>query len=87
MDLSKRLSKRLAALEARHVHSDALGDRWPPMACDWKRRLAKYAAYFEGRPWDCTGTPERKARRDVNLARYKKYFDQIDAGVTAPEWP
>ena len=87
MGLSKGLSKRLTALEARHAHIDALGDRWPPMACDPARRLARYTAYFDGRPWICTGTPERIARRDVNLARYKKYFDQLDAEVTAPEWP
>jgi hypothetical protein len=77
------LEKRLTALEARHVST---GDRWPPLDCDWKRRLAKYAAYFEERPWVCTGTPERKARRDVKLARYKRYFDELQAGVEAPRW-
>ena len=87
MDLSKSLSKRLAALEARHVPSDALGARWPPRDCDPNRRLARYASYFDGRPWVCTGTPEQKARRDAKLARYKAYFDQLEAGVAAPEWP
>ena len=34
MGLSKRLSKRLTALEARQAHRDVLGDRWPSMDCD-----------------------------------------------------
>jgi hypothetical protein len=87
MGLSKRLSKRLTALEARHAHRDALGVRWPPMACDPARRLARYTAYFDGRPWVCTGNPERKVQRDVKLARYQKYFDNFGAGVAAPKWP
>ena len=87
MDLSTSLSKRLAALEARHVPGDALGARWPPRDCDPNRRLARYASYFDGRPWVCTGTPERKVRRDTNLARYQKYFDQLEAGMAAPKWP
>jgi hypothetical protein len=87
MDLSKSLSKRLAALEARHVPSDALGDRWPPRDCDPKRRLARYKAYFEGRAWICTGTPERKAQNEVRLARYREYFDQLEVDAVAPERP
>jgi len=75
--------KRVLALEAKH----APRDRWPPQDCDPARRLARYTAYFEGRPWECIGTPERRAKRDANLDRYKKYFNQLDAGVTAPEWP
>jgi hypothetical protein len=83
--LSKRLSKRITALEARQAFSDALDDRWPPMDCYPARRLARYTACFEGRPWVCTGNPERKAQRDVKLARYQKYFDNLGAGVAAPE--
>jgi len=81
MGLSKRLSKRLTALEARHANRDALGDRWPPMVCDPARRLARYTAHFEGRPWDCIGPPAQKVRREARLARYKAYFDQLEAGV------
>lgn len=79
MDLSKSLSKRLAALEARHAPSDALGDRWPPLDCDPNRRLARYASYFDGRPWECTGTPERRAKKEADLARYSEYFDKLYA--------
>ena len=81
MGLSKRLSKRLTALEAKQIPSD----RWPS-ACDPARRLARYTAYFEGRPWDCTGTPEQMIRRETRLARYKAYFDQLEAGVPSPRW-
>ena len=73
MDLSKSLNKRLIALEARCILDEVPGDSWPPLDCDSKRRLERYAAYFEGRSWECTGTPEQKARRDANLARYKAY--------------
>ncbi len=84
--LFKSLSKRVAALEARQAPSDAPDDRWPPRDCDPNRRLANYANCFDGRPWECTGTPEQKARRDARLARYQAYFDQLEAGVAAPEW-
>ncbi len=72
------LGKRLAVLEARQTSSTVSGDRWPPADCDPKRRLAKYAAYFENRRWECVGTPERRARRDADLARYQKYFEELE---------
>jgi hypothetical protein len=76
---------RVEALEARNIPK---GDnRWPPRDCDPNRRLARYASYFNGQPWECTGTPERKAQNEARLARYQKYFDQLEAGVAAPEWP
>jgi len=74
---TKNLQKRVEALEARQ--SSVRGDRWHPAGCDPNRRLARYASYFEGRPWECTGTPERKAQRDANLARYRKYFEDLEA--------
>jgi hypothetical protein len=85
MGLFLRLSKRLAALEARHAPSDAPCDRWPPHDCDPARRLARYASYFDGRPWKCTGTAERRAQRDAKLARYKDYFEDQEAGAAASE--
>jgi hypothetical protein len=85
MVLSQRLSKRLTALEARQAHRDALGDRWPPRDCNPNRRLARYASYFDGRPWECTGTPERKALRDARLARYQDYFEDQETGVASSE--
>ena len=72
-------------LEARQAHRDALGDRWPPIACDPARCLARYDADFGGQPWDCTGAPVQKVRRETRLTRYRRYFDDLDAGV-APRW-
>ena len=86
MGMPKSLNKRLTTLEARYNLDDVPGDSWPPLDCDSKRRLERYAAYFEGRSWECTGTPERKTGNEARLGRYKGYFDQIDAGVAAPRW-
>ena len=72
----EKLDKRLNTLEARQTSSSVPDDRWPPQDCDPARRLARYASYFDvDRPWECTGTPERKDRRDAKLARYSEYFD------------
>ena len=87
MVLSERLSKRLQALEAQSIPLAVPGDRWPPQHCDPKRRLAKYRAWFENQPWECTGTPTQRARSEAALARYKKYFDQSEEGGLVPEWP
>ena len=76
------LEKRIEVLEAKHAPSNDLGDRWPPMDCDPARLLAQYAAYFEGRPWVCTGTPEKKAQKERMLASYRKYFEQLGIKVT-----
>jgi hypothetical protein len=67
------LDNRLSALEARHVPSIALD-------CDSNRRLARHASYFSGRPWVCQDpiNSEKKARRKAALARYKKYFDELE---------
>jgi hypothetical protein len=67
---TQNLQRRVEALE---VRQSSIPD------CDPSRRLAKYASYFEGRPWECTGTPERKAQRDANLTRYRKYFEDLEA--------
>lgn len=67
---------RLEVLEGKHVPK---GDQWPPLYCDPFRRLKRYIAYFEGQPWECTGSPERKAERDARLAEYKAYFDSLEA--------
>jgi hypothetical protein len=77
------LEKRIEALEA--TQSRVPGDRWPPRDCNPNRRLARYASYFDGRPWECTGTPERKAQRDARLARYQDYFEDQETGVAASE--
>ncbi len=69
--------RRLEALETKRVFTGEA--RWPPVGCDPKRRLARYAAYSEGRPWECTGTAERRAQREARLARYKAYFDSLEA--------
>jgi|WetSurMetagenome_2_1015567.scaffolds.fasta_scaffold1794735_2 hypothetical protein len=66
------LGKRLAVLEARHI-SSSVSD------CDPNRRLARYASYFDGRPWECTGTPEKRAKREADLIRYQDYFDTLYA--------
>lgn len=81
---TQNFQKRVEALETRQ--SSFPGDRWPPRDCDLNRCLARYASYFEGRPWECTGTPERRAQRDADLARCKRYFDDLEAGVAAPRW-
>lgn len=73
--------KRVLALEAKH----APRDRWPPRDGDPARRLARYTAYFEGRPWDCTGNQERKAQRDAKLACYQIYFDNLGVSVADTE--
>jgi len=72
------IENRLTVLEAMHA-SGSVSD------CDWKRRHARYSAYFDGRPWVCTGNPERKAQRDVKLARYQKYFDNLGVSVADTE--
>lgn len=72
-----RLIERLRRLEAQQAHSFNV--------CDLKRRLARYKAYFEDQPWECTGTPERKAKKDADLIRYKAYFDSLEAGQV-PRW-
>jgi len=76
MGRSESLGRRLSALEAQCVPTC---DRWPPRDCDPNRRLARYASYFDGRPWECTGTPERRAKREADLARYSEYFDTLCA--------
>lgn len=81
---TETLQKRVAALET--TQSRVSDDQWPPRGCDPIRRLAKHASYFDGRPWECTGTPERKAQRDARLARYRDYFENLETGGTSQEW-
>lgn len=78
---TQNLQKRVADLETRQ--SRISGDRWPPRDCDPTKRLARYASYFDGRPWECTGTPERRAKREADLARYQDYFEDQEAGDEA----
>ena len=55
----------------------------PNTSIDWQERLARYKRWFvDGENWDGPRTEDEIA----NLARYKRYFDQLDAGVAAPEW-
>jgi hypothetical protein len=84
MDFAKSLSKWVTALEARQVSSSDSATEWVLQNCDWRRKLAQYKAILVGSidPYPEAWTPEREAR----LARYKRYFDELDAGVAAPRW-
>ena len=84
---SEKLLKRLQVLEGQPNSLGTSGDRWPPQHCDPKRRLAKYRAWFENQPWECTGTWERKAASEAALIRYRKYFDDPEEDVSVLEWP
>jgi hypothetical protein len=55
------IEKQLRVLETQCV---SISDH----ICDPNRRLARYASYFYGRPWECTGTQERKAQLEARLA-------------------
>jgi hypothetical protein len=77
---TQNLENRVEELEARQPSSSVPGDRWPPQDCDPTKRLARYASYFDvDRPWECTGTPERRAKREADLSRYQDYFDDQEA--------
>jgi len=68
-----RLKMRVDALEA--SQRPACDPPW----CDWRRKLANCNAALRGEPWECTGTPERRAKREADLARYSEYFDKLYA--------
>jgi hypothetical protein len=77
---TQNLEKRVEELEARQPSSSVPGDRWPPQDCDPTKRLARYASYFDvDRPWECTETPERRAKREADLSRYQDYFEDQEA--------
>ena len=67
----EKLNKRLNDLEAQRHNVSNPG-------CDPNRRLARYASYFDDRPWECTGKPERRAKREADLTRYQDYFEFED---------
>jgi hypothetical protein len=70
--MKSALQKRISALEAQA----AAGSR---SSCNFRRRLAKYQAWFSGQPWECRNpTPENIRRNEEKLARYKKYFDDLE---------
>jgi hypothetical protein len=69
-----KLMVRVTALEQANEAGQII-----PSHCDLQRRLRRYVAYFKGEPWVCTGSPEQKARREADLARYKEYFDSLEA--------
>lgn len=46
MDMSMRLSKRIAALESRQVSGSV--PEWVLQNCDWRRKLAQYKAILAG---------------------------------------
>ena len=75
--MKANLEKRLQELEAQQTSSTPNG--WPPLHCDLRCRLAKYRAWFENRPWECTGSPERVAQREAALVRYKRYFIDLES--------
>ena len=69
-----RLEHRIKALEAKAR---------PKARDDWHERLAKYRRWFEnGEEWEGPNTEEEKA----DFARYKRYFDDLEAGMAAPRW-
>jgi hypothetical protein len=72
MDLSKSLSKWVTALEARQVSSSDLDNEWVLQNCDWRRKQSAIQS----------SDPDHEAR----LARYKRYFDELDVGVSTPRW-
>jgi hypothetical protein len=69
----KSLLRRIEVLEFEHSSS-------PNHHCDLDRRLARYMSYFEKAPWICIGAPERRAKREADLVRYKTYFDALENG-------
>ena len=70
MSRTETLCKRLAVLEARRV----------PGGCDWRLRLAKCGALLRCQSWTCplSMTTKREARKAAKMARYKKYFDDLE---------
>jgi len=73
--MKSALQKRISALEAQASAGSRSG-------CNFRRRLAKYKAWFSGEPWECRNpTPENIAKNAEKLARYKKYFESIDGEV------
>lgn len=69
-----KLEQRLKVLESKAR---------PKLPDDWQERLAKYRRWFEnGEEWEGPQTEEERA----NFARYKRYFDDLEAGVAAPRW-
>lgn len=77
---AKYLQNRIKILEARSIPNQVPGDRWHPLGCDPKRRLANLIAALNGQPWKCLDpiNSEKKAQREADLARYDKYFDELE---------
>ena len=68
------LERRMAALESKIR---------PNNPVDWQERLARYKRWLvDGEKWNGPQADEEKA----NLARYKRYFDELEAGVQSPRW-
>jgi hypothetical protein len=67
------LERRLVVLESK---------TGPNIPVDWRERLARYKMWFVDGKREEPQTDEEKA----NLARYKRYFDELEAGVAAPRW-
>ena len=65
-----KLEQRLKALEAKAR---------PKVRDDWHERLAKYQRWFE----DSAEGPQIEEEK-ADFARYKQYFDDLEAGVAAP---
>lgn len=79
----EKLNKRLSDLEARHTPTRDPG-------CDPNRRLARYASYFDGRPWTCRNPEKQAMRAEANRAdldRYRKYFEDMEADEDVPVQP
>ena len=72
--MKQSLERRLVALES---------NTRPNNPVDWQERLARYKRWFvDGGKWDGPQTEKEKA----DLARYKRYFDELEAGVPSPTW-
>ena len=67
-----KLEQRLKTLEAKAR---------PKPSDDWQERLAKYRRWFE----DGAEGPQTEEEM-TDFARYKQYFDDLEADVVAPRW-
>ena len=65
------LERRLVALESKIRPNNPI---------DWQERLARY------KRWSADGEREEPLTEQgkANLARYKRYFDELEAGVPSP---
>jgi hypothetical protein len=73
----KDLSRRLRSLEAKSITS-------APWHTALMERMKIYEQIYEGTA-DLNDPLVQKCVE--NTKRYKRYFDELEAGVAAPRWP